>query len=311
MNPWLVENLQDFVFLNCPECSFKDKEEDRFQEHALKNHPKSSAFFKASKEIRFIRKETETTIETIIDNATIVEAAALPIAHLDQNSQIQYFINVVDENNQPRQEEILIKHEPIIKDDNDIITNTFPATRVGSARKQTKKSVQALINVLDELSDDQYKCSICPERKFRTADLMRKHYLAEHADEDGNILCQFCDKRCTNLKKFHQHLKSVHCEKQKKSCKICGLVMIENSLKRHMQNVHGDRSKKNFKCDLCDFATHSRHFLGNHKSNNHTLVSVINGKQIIFCLSLIFIVTIVVKVVIEPIVPIVTIVWLY
>ena len=44
-NPWLAENIQDFSFLNCPECNFKSKEENPFQDHAVKNHPLSSVFF--------------------------------------------------------------------------------------------------------------------------------------------------------------------------------------------------------------------------------------------------------------------------
>ena len=44
-NPWLAENIQDFSFFNCPECNFKSKEENSFQDHAVKNHPLSSVFF--------------------------------------------------------------------------------------------------------------------------------------------------------------------------------------------------------------------------------------------------------------------------
>ena len=44
-NPWLVENVQAFSFLNCPECGFKVKEENLFQDHAVKNHSLSSVLF--------------------------------------------------------------------------------------------------------------------------------------------------------------------------------------------------------------------------------------------------------------------------
>ena len=30
-NPWQVDNLQAFAFLNCPECTFKSKHEDFFR----------------------------------------------------------------------------------------------------------------------------------------------------------------------------------------------------------------------------------------------------------------------------------------
>jgi hypothetical protein len=44
-NPWQVDSIQEFAFLNCPECTFKSKHEDFFQEHATKSHPSSSVLF--------------------------------------------------------------------------------------------------------------------------------------------------------------------------------------------------------------------------------------------------------------------------
>ena len=44
-NPWLVETIQSFLFLNCPECHFKTKEKNFFQDHATKKHPRSSVLF--------------------------------------------------------------------------------------------------------------------------------------------------------------------------------------------------------------------------------------------------------------------------
>ena len=48
-NPWLVDSLQDFLFLKCPECTFDTKEEYYFQEHATEKHPLSIVFFANSK----------------------------------------------------------------------------------------------------------------------------------------------------------------------------------------------------------------------------------------------------------------------
>ena len=44
-NPWLVDSIRAFSFLNCPECTFRSKEENLFAYHAAKNHPLSTAFF--------------------------------------------------------------------------------------------------------------------------------------------------------------------------------------------------------------------------------------------------------------------------
>ena len=44
-NPWSVNNIQEFWFLTCPQCSFKTKEENKFQDHAVENHPQSFELF--------------------------------------------------------------------------------------------------------------------------------------------------------------------------------------------------------------------------------------------------------------------------
>ena len=47
INPWLVDSIQDFYIMKCPECEFNTgiKEENSFQNHAVENHPMSFAFF--------------------------------------------------------------------------------------------------------------------------------------------------------------------------------------------------------------------------------------------------------------------------
>ena len=46
-NPWLVESVNFFLYLKCPECVFETKYENevKFQCHALKNHPLSNVLF--------------------------------------------------------------------------------------------------------------------------------------------------------------------------------------------------------------------------------------------------------------------------
>ena len=58
-NPWLDEDLDDFYFLCCPECTYKSKDDEAFIDHAVENHPKSKAssvFSEAEQELS--RKRT-------------------------------------------------------------------------------------------------------------------------------------------------------------------------------------------------------------------------------------------------------------
>ena len=71
-NPWLVENIQEFSFLNCPECAFKAKEENVFQDHAVKNHSMSHIFFGQSRiESEFVTVKTEFHSEFSIGDKII------------------------------------------------------------------------------------------------------------------------------------------------------------------------------------------------------------------------------------------------
>ena len=46
-NPWLVDSVQAFTYLKCPECVFDTKEVHNFQAHALeKSSIINSAFWK-------------------------------------------------------------------------------------------------------------------------------------------------------------------------------------------------------------------------------------------------------------------------
>ena len=58
-NPWFVENIQEFSFLNCPQCTFKVKEAVIFQDHAVRNHSQSSVLFGPNVKSEFITVETE------------------------------------------------------------------------------------------------------------------------------------------------------------------------------------------------------------------------------------------------------------
>ena len=55
-NPWSVNNINDFWFLSCPECSFKTKEQGKFQIHAIENHPRSCQLFSGNTENNLTEK---------------------------------------------------------------------------------------------------------------------------------------------------------------------------------------------------------------------------------------------------------------
>ena len=73
-NPWLVENIDDFNFLCCPECAYKSKIEEAFISHALENHPKS----KASDIFSDAEGEATSKIKTVQKLKKVVKVITVP-----------------------------------------------------------------------------------------------------------------------------------------------------------------------------------------------------------------------------------------
>ena len=67
-NLWTVEKFQAFLFLNCPECSFKTKSKEYFQSHAVKEHPIifSNDFEIETEQLDFDFIGTNQTLEEIM-----------------------------------------------------------------------------------------------------------------------------------------------------------------------------------------------------------------------------------------------------
>ena len=52
-NPWMVEELEEFLYFCCPECDGKYRAKDPFLKHAFCHHPNVSFFSNEFKESVF------------------------------------------------------------------------------------------------------------------------------------------------------------------------------------------------------------------------------------------------------------------
>ena len=123
-NPWLVDNVKEFFFLNCPECTFKVKEEILFQYHALKNHPKSTALFGNDSMIEFVE---EVTIE---DQSEEQKCDFCDFVSTERSSLVQH-----------------IKDEHLVKDER------FYSEPKDPLRRESPKKLKTLEEIMYEVSD--------------------------------------------------------------------------------------------------------------------------------------------------------------
>ena len=84
-NPWLVENITDFIYFCCPECDIHVKTENLFKEHALEKHVLAKDFFMKNKVLNVTNenKLTEyTNSEQNYDQSeTNIDFSALTSVH--------------------------------------------------------------------------------------------------------------------------------------------------------------------------------------------------------------------------------------
>ena len=182
-NPWQVDSIQAFVYINCPECSFKTKEEGFFQDHAVASHPNCFALFGRSdiviQEVTIEDQKPEYYIEVKADEVPTKLELASALASIEEP---------IDENTE-------IFDETSTHSITDSKTNIVVQIRdPNSAQTQTKvESDKSLENLLNNLAGSNPKISKKPKPK---AIKKEKASFAQMLDglDDKTYSCYFCDK---------------------------------------------------------------------------------------------------------------------
>lgn len=156
VNPWAVENVNAFYFLNCPECVYKSKEVESFEVHALQNHPQSFVLFKNIKSEENEFKDSENEFK---DSETDLK-----------DSENEF------EKTEIKEDEIeTVKVETILDEEKEEI---LPKIVKKSVRKQCKicnKTLAAGVyrrhmnTVHADKSDMNFECSLCPFKTYAQA----------------------------------------------------------------------------------------------------------------------------------------------
>ena len=93
-NPWSVDTIEMFLYLNCPECVFLTKEKATFKNHALENHPLSNVFFGDKFEDKNLElNSNEDEFNTSVTNP------------------MQVFLPIVDVDDSEAEDQIMIENE--------------------------------------------------------------------------------------------------------------------------------------------------------------------------------------------------------
>ena len=163
-NPWQVESIQTFSILKCPECFFDTKDENKFENHAVVNHPMSYVLFGKS--------------EKDINHSSVTVQAS----KFDKEGTEKYF---------QEENDIDIKEEPIedlIVEPLPDIDSTFSVKEDGNWNKETLSLRHPpSYEILKKMSDEKQKFAVkvvkcsscdfvtkCKHLKFKHCELLDK-----------------------------------------------------------------------------------------------------------------------------------------
>ena len=180
-NPWTVNSVLDFWFLNCPECTFHTKEEDFFQTHAVINHPASSVLFgKTEKDYNIdnsIDKYKENNHDYVEEYETQTPTESLDVATISSEVEIKEELIENHEENEPKN-----------------------LSAINGVNSHTDKVHETIT----------YTCSQCDKTFLQSIEL-RKHTESFHEEIGYN--CENCEKIFTQKAHLNAHIKTVHEEK--------------------------------------------------------------------------------------------------
>ena len=293
VNPWLVENIQTFSFLNCPECAFKTKTEDMFKNHAVGNHPLSCILFdKSTKTIVKEEAMSESESEQITEESdkTLEELMYSEFGSPEPLNHVQAIL--VKQNHYSFDTEKIkrtkcIKEEKTLEEiiypendsvdvkcaDNHIKIKDKPTSVSESLKGNHNADTTTLDNtefILDGISSSDplfNKILHCPDPNcdFETS---RRNNLDFHIKSHNN--CEYCGESFAGKRQLAKHLTKCQAKppkpKKQHFCGFCNREFNQSSNKqKHMKICK--KIPKSFVCEFCnnDFSYLSRKDLNVHR----------------------------------------------
>lgn len=227
MNPWLVENLTVFSFLCCPECTYRSKEYETFEVHALQNHPLSLSFF--NKERIQVKDEPPFDSEITIEDQEMKE----------ETSEAKSKPKILSEDT--------IEDNEVIDEEESKPKKSIKDYKCSFCSKTFKKR-NSLREHIRTQHDHPVDCDECDEKCENPSKLTKHKYLKHTL-----VKCEECNK--SFLKALYiRHMKTFHVSKDHKpfGCDLCPYkthaqrYLSEHKSKYHCQKNSSDNSSFNY-----------------------------------------------------------------
>ena len=242
LNPWNVASIEEFSYLNCPECDFHTKEKKNFQDHATKNHPLSAVLF--SKEVISFLNELNQ-LKHLSNDQKCKELELkhrLPDNDNIEKRQVQKVLNDGKQNlhceicNVSFVKEINLKlHQKSRHHKKEILNRNAPVQL--KSKKKLEKSNNKIIESTNIATST-------------------KHTLLMSKKELQN--CKLCNHSFETKSNLNKHIVEVHELKKPFEC-----------------------NKQNWRCDICNESFKKKVDLQVHKRIRHDTIKKSNEKELI------------------------------
>ena len=251
-NPWVVDSIKDFWFLNCPECDFKAKEDDSFLDHANEEHPLSWILLEKSLEIdKFnVDSSTKVTEKEIKREAAEFELVEQNASHLSVKEEYFESTSELDETSV----RISSQFNASVEDTGnlDIQSNTILISSV-SNNKWTQNN---MINNFEDVQNSMLKKAVPSSIEKKPITKRLKPGFRK------SIKCDFCPNIFPGKSKLTMHVNEVHLKLKPNLCSECGASFSRpRTLRLHIKSVHDIQngkkkrpempSKRPVICDIC------------------------------------------------------------
>ena len=312
MNPWLVESVQSFLYLKCPECVFSTKYENEeiFQCHALENHSLSNVLFGDMVKVDPISIENQILDSIKIENHDEYEeddnscngeltpeiSFSNPVSELEVE-----FSKDVDENDFPAHSETRLEDKKLFQKFKESCSKCKQCGDKFEDKRELKGHILSV-----HKNKELYRCSTC--NVWKTAIISMKRHIVSYHDKDMTLLfykpkellkmnvfhkieksetCDQCRKKFGNKKELKEHILSVHEGKNVYICTICkACFVVLRNLKRHVVSAHGKKEllRVNFADEIeQETCEHCGDKFGNKRELKGHVLSVHEGKKVYRC----------------------------
>jgi hypothetical protein len=253
-NPWVVNQLEDFLFYCCPECSDRSQTKETFINHALFQHP--------------LARDTIPAIEA--ENETLFD---LPENHNDIGFKTELTTEeTYDVSNEELDEIVVDKVDPLIG------TTTKKKRKLAvkdNENTNKKKKVNRPPRI--KKTKEPVQCDQCT-KSFQCAKSLAIHMRTSHSDERP-FACDKCEFRTKRSGILQRHIERIHKKLANHMCNHCSKTFYTSyELKLHADKCVVDQTLSGVEleyciqlCDKCDRTFESLKALRQHRTRTHKI----------------------------------------